>query len=185
MLELANAFPQAIVTTDKAGNLPIHYLCVYNGSAVDKMQVCKLFYDLHPDCFSCPNAHQRLPLHIVCDTEKHFFTAALRDLVTFLVDCHPQGVHHKDDQGNLPVHFAADSNPFVASLLLHRFPSFIDTSVGGRNLLHLACQHRQGILTKGILGILKARPEHASVPYPSSQVFIRHVRMALPWSFPS
>ena len=161
-------YPDALLEKDNRGNLPIH---IQQGDWDKKL--IELFYKVQPKCISTPNREGRLPLHLVA-AEK-FMMREGEELTTLLLELYPDGVRHRDNNGDLPIDLAVIGNQEVVKILLDRYPNSIDEcSDDGTYLLHAACACEPHFNSNAVLCILKARPEHASKPSASTKMLPLH-----------
>jgi ankyrin repeat protein len=104
---LIELYPEAVISTDKSGNLPLHRACSVApaSDAVIQLLLNRYAGDEANRCgSSVANYDGQLPLHCYCST-KGTGTGAMQQLV----DLYPQAVHVSDTNGMLPLHVACST----------------------------------------------------------------------------
>ena len=133
-----------LITADDNGFLPLHRALIAANWEPD-LDLVKLFLNRCPETILMAPATGALPLHLACKR-------APQSIVQFLVDCFPDAVQYRDNDGNFPLDHAlhaADPNDQVVELLVQQYPvllSFSDDE--GRLPLHRTIRHNRSRYNK-------------------------------------
>jgi ankyrin repeat protein len=94
---------------DGAGRLPLHYICVLEGSSAE---LCKVMVGAFPQGVEMGDELAgRLPIHWACKNPNGRLS---RELVKILVEKFPQALRQADSVGMIPIHYACSApNPSV------------------------------------------------------------------------
>jgi ankyrin repeat protein len=119
-----DSYPQALTKKDANGFLPIHRALI-SGAGEPTLELIQLFVTLAPQLLLETTPNGALPLHLAC---ARYDTAIVR----YLVDCFPESIQHRDNQGRFPLQHALEAQrpqPDMVQLLLEHYPivlSFLD-----------------------------------------------------------
>lgn len=114
---LVDAYPEGLVKTDKAGNLPIHYACSLQSpeSAMSLLKAC-------PESVTAKNKKGQTPLHLACSRYD-----ISKELVQELLSLNDDACKTRDWQGRLPIHSACmwKANTLMIDMLLKSYPESV------------------------------------------------------------
>lgn len=118
-------YPEALRKQDDNGFLPIHRALIA-GAGQPTVKLLRLLLNEAPETILETTPAGALPLHLACSR----FESA--DMVAYLVECFPDCIQHRDNQGRFPLHYALEASrpqPIVVQRLLEHYPvllSFLD-----------------------------------------------------------
>jgi ankyrin repeat protein len=134
------ANPKALAEPDDNGFLPLHRALI-SANCPPSLELIQFFVHEYPEAILTAIPSGALPLHLAS-------SRADQGIVQYLVDCFPDAVQYRDNEGKFPLDHAFEAaNPQddVVELLIERYPvllSFLDHD--GRLPLHRILQkHRK------------------------------------------
>jgi len=115
-----DAFPQAVITRDKQGNLPLHYCC-YEKTNLDSFMIV---LNATAECMRRANVMRNefghLPLHCASLSNAPF------PVINALIDAYPSSLVSVDCEGNTALHLACKGGDRISSLLKSRLVDGIE-----------------------------------------------------------
>jgi len=135
------AHPKSVTKTDDNGFLPIHRALI-SATGEPTLALIQLLFDAAPETILQTTPNGALPLHLACarfDNEissqssaKDATNSTTATIVKYLVDCFPESIQHRDNEGWFPLQHALEAprpQPTVVEILLKHYPvllSFLD-----------------------------------------------------------
>jgi len=135
---LSELNPSSLNAKDLHDAVPLHIACKNEGITPSMI---KLLLRVWPECAHQQNHYLALPLHILCMDERDEEVAI--DILKLLLKAHPGSVSETDDEGHLPLHFAAyNKSSAFCKVLVDAYPELVKRLNGDGELpFHLACDH--------------------------------------------
>ena len=141
---LLEAYPRALLKTDDNGFLPLHRALMSEHWNPNR-EIVELLISQAPETIISAGPTGALPLHLACRRTNEA-------VVQYLVDCFPDAVQYRDNDGKFPLNHALDTpdpNDRIVELLVQAYPvllSFSDDK--GRLPLHCSLERHRNLHTR-------------------------------------
>lgn len=129
---LISLYPQAVMTTNSSGKLPLHHAC--RNQHLGIFQSLIHHYqdpDAHCNGLAVADNEGRIPLHIAASKSRTFSEEESTELMQIMLDQYPEGVRVVDQNKRLPLHAACRARLVWRSdeFVLRRIQMMVDVDI--------------------------------------------------------